>query len=191
MKPTPWQPSENSNLAPNGSAGQSPATDAGNATGVVGDNGVSRKEFANGESLVWRAEHEIASDPAAGQKVLEELLAKLEAHRWHDRDIFGVHLALEEAIVNAILHGNHSDANKRVHVICVLSEDRLRVEITDEGNGFDPNALPDPTCDECIDASGGRGVMLMRSFMSRVEYNERGNAVVMEKVRCRPCESEG
>ena len=62
-----------------------------------------------------------------------------------------------------------------------LGGDRIRIEITDEGRGFDPSALPDPTCGDHLHAPCGRGVMLMRAFMSRVEFNARGNAVIMEK----------
>ena len=60
---------------------------------------------------------------------------------------------------------------------------RIRIEITDEGRGFDPSALPDPTCGDHLHAPRGRGVMLMRAFMSRVEFNARGNRVTMEKER--------
>jgi serine/threonine-protein kinase RsbW len=202
MKPTHWQPSNESQpAAAQDSAkakvtGKSTAHNGGINGNAVGQNleaskngdssdGESRNgEAAIRETLVWRCEHEIDSDPAAGQRVLEELLLQLEAQQWLQRDIFGVHLATEEAIVNAILHGNSADKNKRVHVVCVLSPDRLRVEITDEGPGFNPDALPDPTRGECLHAAGGRGVMLMRSFMSRVEFNQRGNRVMMEKERC-------
>ncbi len=99
------------------------------------------------------------------------------------RDIFAVHLATEEALVNAIYHGNDSDEAKRVHVVCRLSGDRIRIEIGDEGGGFDPAALPDPTTNDQLHVPCGRGVMLMRAFMSRVEFNEHGNVVVMEKDR--------
>ena len=80
-------------------------------------------------------------------------------------------------------HGNGCDAGKNVHVVCLLGGDRIRIEITDEGRGFDPSALPDPTCDDHLHAPCGRGVMLMRAFMSRVEFNARGNGVTMEKER--------
>ena len=72
---------------------------------------------------------------------------------------------------------------KNVHVVCLLGGDRIRIEITDEGRGFDPAALPDPTCGDHLHAPCGRGVMLMRAFMSRVEFNARGNGVTMEKER--------
>ena len=104
-------------------------------------------------------------------------------HGWPPSDIFAIHLAAEEAIVNAIVHGNRLDPAKKVHVECVVSPDVTRIAITDEGAGFDPASVPDCTSDERLEAPGGRGVMLMRSFMSRIEYNAKGNGVVLEQIR--------
>lgn len=135
------------------------------------------------EHWIWRYDRVIPSDSAAGRRVLNDVLAQLESQHWLQHDIFGVHLAMEEALVNAIQHGNRLDTRKRIHVICTMSSDRIRIEIADEGRGFNPNTLPDPTCNERLEASSGRGVMLMKAFMSRVEYNTTGNCVVLEKDR--------
>ena len=140
-------------------------------------------ETAMLDSWLWRYDRVIASDPTVARQVLDEMLAQLEAQQWQQRDIFAVHLATEEALVNAIHHGNDSDARKKVHFVCLLGGDRIRIEITDEGRGFNPSVLPDPTCDDHLHAPCGRGVMLMRAFMSRVEFNARGNCVTMEKER--------
>jgi serine/threonine-protein kinase RsbW len=135
------------------------------------------------ESHVWTFERVIPSDLMLGHQVLEDLLARLQADGWDERDIFGIRLALEEAVVNAIKHGNCHDCNKQVHVICRSSSDKIWIKVSDQGKGFDPEAVPDCTDDEHIDCPNGRGIMLMRNFMSRVEYNEKGNVVEMEKNR--------
>ena len=114
---------------------------------------------------------------------MEELLDALDRHGWSPADKFGIHLAAEEALVNAILHGNRLDPRKRVHVICAISSDRFCIDIADEGEGFDPDAIPDCTQDDRLEVPSGRGVMLMRSFMTRIEYNAKGNRVVLEKTR--------
>ena len=88
-----------------------------------------------------------------------------------------------QALVNAIKHGNQYDTNKRVHVVCKISRSRVRIEITDEGNGFNLQCIPDPTEDENLEKPSGRGIMLMRNYMSLVQYNDVGNCVVMEKLR--------
>jgi serine/threonine-protein kinase RsbW len=134
-------------------------------------------------SWTWRTEQFIPSETGAGQRILEDVLGQLAAQAWAEHEVHGIHLALEEALVNAIRHGNRSDINKRVHVTCKLSASRLWVQIRDEGPGFNPEDVPDPTEPDRLEVPSGRGIMLMRAFMSRVEYNEIGNCVVMEKER--------
>ena len=134
---------------------------------------------------VWQCERVIPSETGAGAPLLQEILQQLEKHDWIQHDIFSIHLAMEEALVNAIRHGNRLDTSKHVHVACRMKPDLVRIEITDEGEGFDPSSVPDPTDPDHIEAPSGRGLMLMRSFMSRVEYNDVGNHVVMEKERAK------
>jgi serine/threonine-protein kinase RsbW len=125
----------------------------------------------------------IPSSTAEGQKVQERIVKLLEEIGFPPRGIFGVRLALEEALVNAIKHGNGLDPNKEVSVLCQISQEKVRVVIEDQGAGFRPQDVPDPTEDENLEKPGGRGIMLMRAFLSVVEYNERGNRVVLEKHR--------
>jgi len=115
--------------------------------------------------------------------VQERIIGLLETRAFPDRDLFGVRLALEEALVNAIKHGNGMDPAKEVHIVCSFDDDRVTIVIEDEGPGFDVAQVPDPTADENLDKPGGRGIMLMRSFMSRVEYNDSGNRLLLEKIR--------
>ena len=133
------------------------------------------------QAWTWTNETSIPSDTKQGRAVLDELLSQLQQHEWAEHDVFGVHLAVEEALVNAIRHGNQGDPSKRVEVICQMTSERLRVEIADEGRGFDPQDVPDPTALENLETPSGRGIMLMRTYMSVVEYNDQGNRVVMEK----------
>jgi serine/threonine-protein kinase RsbW len=135
------------------------------------------------DNWTWRCDQVICNDPAVGRRLLDDLLGELEALHWPRRDVFGIHLAVDEAMVNAMRHGNASDESKHVHFRCWLSPERIRVEITDEGLGFDPAKLADPTDAAHLGRPGGRGVMLMRAFMSRVEFHDRGNHVVLEKTR--------
>jgi len=132
---------------------------------------------------IWHSDQTIGSDMASGQRVLEELLSQLRTHHWNHRDVFGVHLAMEEALMNAIRHGNRLDPQKRIRVQCRLADDRVKVEISDEGQGFDPDRVADPTeaCNLAMPA--GRGLLLMRAFMSRVTYADHGRTVVLEKDR--------
>lgn len=137
--------------------------------------------FAN-ESWSWFREVEFPSDSDCGRDLLEEILQNLSTAGWSDKHVFGIHLSMEEALVNAIKHGNKYNADKNVRVKVGISPALFRAEIEDEGEGFAPEKLPDPTSPEFIDRPNGRGVMLMRNFMSKVEYNNRGNTVFMEKT---------
>jgi serine/threonine-protein kinase RsbW len=124
----------------------------------------------------------IPSDPAEARSIQEQIEQLLQERQAHDHDIFSIRLALEEALVNAIKHGNQMDQSKKVQVSYRLLADRFEVAIADEGSGFDPNDVPDPTAAENLERPCGRGLMLMRHYMSEVRYNDRGNAVVMSKV---------
>ncbi len=134
----------------------------------------------------WTKDVKIASQTEAGRAIVEEVLEQLRGRGWPEGDAFAIHLALEEAIVNAIKHGNQLDPEKVVHFQCQLSDDELSVLIQDEGPGFDPGDIPDPTLDENLACPSGRGVMLMRSFMDEVTFNECGNSVQMSKRRSEP-----
>ena len=124
----------------------------------------------------------IPSDPAEARRVQNDIEGLLRAHHAHEKDIFGIRLALEEALVNAIKHGNQMDRDKKVLISYRLLPDRFEIRITDEGIGFDPNDVPDPTAIENLERPCGRGLMLMRHYMTQVEYTERGNGVFMVKV---------
>ena len=125
------------------------------------------------EDWIWTTEKRIPSDTGKARKILDELLAILGQHAWAEEDTFGIHLAVEEALMNAIKHGNQRDPEKSVNVDYKVSPDLLRISVEDEGPGFDPSEVPDPTLEENLELPSGRGLMLMRTFMSRVEFNKR------------------
>jgi len=135
------------------------------------------------DGWIWTHETVIPSHQEASRQVVREILDRLQKDEWIEQEIFAIHLSLEEAMVNAIKHGNGYDTRKTVHVVYRISKERFQIEITDEGDGFDPDGVPDPTNDNHLNALSGRGVHLIRSYMSEVKYNEIGNSVMMEKLR--------
>lgn len=137
------------------------------------------------DEWIWQFEETIPSRTVEGKRILESVLRQLEAENWFPHEIFGVHLAMEEALVNAIKHGNRFDDAKSVEVVCKLSAEKFFLRISDQGAGFRLEEVPDCTHDENLEKSSGRGIMLMRNFMSRVEFNQAGNCVTMEKLRGR------
>lgn len=138
------------------------------------------------EDSVQQWEEIIPSDTAAGQLVQERIIQLLESLRYDERDVFGVRLAIEEALVNAIKHGNRMDPTKTVRITCQVAPHKVRIEIEDQGQGFLPEQVPDPTSDENLERPCGRGIMLMRAFMSTIAYNASGNCVILEKHRSEP-----
>ncbi len=117
----------------------------------------------------------------AYQEFVESVLNELTALGWQYCDLFGVHMALEESISNAIRHGNKQDLTKCVDIECHLSGEKFWARVCDEGEGFEPSAVPDCCAPDRLEIPGGRGLTLIRAYMSQVEYNDRGNCVTMEK----------
>jgi serine/threonine-protein kinase RsbW len=122
-----------------------------------------------------------ATDEVVG--CINGMLDALSPFAYPERDLFGIRLALEEALVNAIRHGHRNDTTKTVHVRFQATERQLLVEIQDEGPGFDPEGVADPLAPENLEQPGGRGVFLMRHYMTWVSFNDCGNCVTM--CRCR------
>ena len=127
----------------------------------------------------------IESTPAAVSKVWKWVLSKLEANYFSVEDIFAVHLALEEAFINAVRHGNKMDPGKRVKIDYSVGLDKVEISMTDEGDGFDPEAVPDPRHGENLYKIDGRGLLLMRSYMDVVEFNEHGSCVYMVRYKAK------
>jgi serine/threonine-protein kinase RsbW len=93
-----------------------------------------------------------------------------------------VPLACDEALTNAIIHGNKSEADKKVSVHIYVSSSRFKMRVKDQGAGFDVDKVADPLEGENVMRSSGRGIYLMRSIMDSVKYKEGGRVVELEKV---------
>jgi serine/threonine-protein kinase RsbW len=117
------------------------------------------------------------------QGLINHLLEEIRLLCFTDKERFGIRLALEEALVNAIKHGNRQDPDKSVHIRFQITPHQFLIEIKDEGRGFDPDAVPDPLHPTNLERPGGRGVFLMRHYMCWVQYNEVGNCVTLCKTR--------
>jgi serine/threonine-protein kinase RsbW len=129
----------------------------------------------------WREDRIRSTQEAAG--VLEAVIAAMAAAGYSKKELFEFRLALEEAIVNAIKHGHHFDPGKLVRVRYRVEPERALAEIEDEGPGFDPDEVPDPTAPENLERPCGRGLFLIRAYMSWILFNERGNKVMFCKAR--------
>ena len=117
-------------------------------------------------------------------KVPEDRIMEAMARHGYDLDsAFGLKLALEEAMTNAVKHGNCNDPSKTIVVRYLVDRERIVIMVRDQGNGFCPDHVPDPTAEENLERPNGRGIMLMQSYMTKVRFNEAGNEVWMLKEK--------
>ena len=103
-----------------------------------------------------------------------------------DDAAFGIDMAVREAVTNAVLHGNHQDESKTVDIVLKSSPDAVEISVHDQGPGFNPEDVPDPTANENILKTSGRGIFFMRTFMDEVDWlirPEGGTTVRMLKRR--------
>lgn len=113
-------------------------------------------------------------------RVVENAIDNLTNDNEISQDSYGkILIGTLEAVNNAIVHGNKSDKSKFVQVEFKLEKGNLKVTITDEGEGFDPSGIPDPTLPENIEALTGRGVFLMSRLADEIKFNNLGNSVTM------------
>ncbi|MDP4175567.1 MAG: ATP-binding protein [Bacteroidota bacterium] len=124
---------------------------------------------------------EIFSDPNLLPEV-EEFLENISLEINLDKSrINNLLLSVNEAISNAMLHGNRSDINKKVRISVDIDEKTLSISIKDEGEGFDPERIPDPTSPENIFKDSGRGLYIMRTCIDDMQYifHEDGTELVL------------
>jgi serine/threonine-protein kinase RsbW len=111
--------------------------------------------------------------------LLDAVAADLAAADCTAREAFVVRLALEEAMVNAIKHGHRGDPSKVAHLRYRVTPACVLAEVEDEGDGFDPDDVPDPLAPENLERPCGRGLLLMRNYMTWVRYNATGTCVTL------------
>ena len=103
----------------------------------------------------------------------------LAGHQASRKTRFRLRVVLSEALTNAIVQGNREDRTKWVDIRAELVPDAIRVWVTDEGAGFDPNSVPEPIRPEQLDEARGRGLYLIRKLVDTVQFNEQGNSICM------------
>ncbi len=130
-----------------------------------------------------RLDVRFATDPAEAMLVQAQIVDWLKERQYPPRDQFSVRLALEEGLMNAIKHGNKRDASKLVRVYCEVHDTHTYIEIEDQGAGFVPEQVPNPLEEAGLMKGNGRGLFLMRLYMTRVEYRDSGRLLVLEKRR--------
>lgn len=111
-----------------------------------------------------------------------EILRDVKRCGYCEDATFAIKLALEEAMTNAVKHGNGNDASKRITIRYAVNKERTVIIVRDEGPGFRPNEIPDPTEPGRLSLPTGRGIMLMRAYMDEVCFREKGSEVYLVKL---------
>jgi serine/threonine-protein kinase RsbW len=125
----------------------------------------------------------IPSESSEARRVQDDIEQLLLQHHFGTREIFCIKLALEEAIVNAMKHGNQMDRSKKILIAYRVTPERFDVHIADEGPGFRLEDVPDPMAPENLERPCGRGLLLMRHYMTEVIFHGSGNRLTMSLIR--------
>ena len=112
--------------------------------------------------------------------LVEKFVDDFSASNDLDQDVYGnLLIATLEAVNNAITHGNKLNEMKKVEITFVIKDKKVQLTVKDEGNGFDPKKIPDPTSPENIENMSGRGVFLMSKLSDKIEFDNNGSLVRM------------
>ncbi|MCO6472572.1 MAG: ATP-binding protein [Melioribacteraceae bacterium] len=124
----------------------------------------------------------IISDPDLLPEIEDFIQSLLKEQNLDDEKINALVLSVAEAASNAILHGNKNDKKKKVFILMEVDDDRIIIRIKDEGKGFDPSKVPDPTIPENILKDSGRGIHIMNTFLDRLTYKftDNGTEAILE-----------
>jgi len=142
---------------------------------------VATEFTASRTSKTSRFQCTLASDYAASREIQKAILDDIATRGFNGQSVFAVKLALEEALINAIKHGNRFASHKKVQVQAKITNHQAEIVIEDEGNGFDRSRIPDPTLLENLEKCCGRGILLIESYMSSVQWSRNGRRLQMVK----------
>ena len=148
----------------------------------IGRTLTSTEPVIKSDKRSFEASLQIPSHVGFITPVVERIVRKLRKSHCIPGKESAVRTALYEALANAVTHGNHGDARKMVHVRCRYEADTcVSIVVRDEGQGFDPGAVPDPTRPENLESEHGRGIFLMKAYMDEVRFEKGGREVHLVK----------
>ena len=156
-----------------------PARRADIPVGPTGRGAQTYDEDGLGQTWLWQSLHTLEGI----KEVIGELVSSLEEAGYSVKEIFAVRQAVVEAILNAIEHGHGSDPGNAVQVRSLVTPTCALVEVQDEGPGFRPEEVPDPLAPENLGCDRGRGLLLMRAYMTWVRFSDGGRCVTLCKTR--------
>jgi len=133
------------------------------------------------EEAPTRMHFVIPSDFNEGREVQKQILDAIGRRHYSEHSTFAIKLALEEALINAIKHGNKFAVDKTVTVDADISSQQADIQVEDQGPGFTRSEVPDPTAEENLDKCSGRGILLIEAYMNSVEWGSQGRRIRIVK----------
>jgi serine/threonine-protein kinase RsbW len=115
-----------------------------------------------------------------------QILSALQEKDFSEDDVFAVHLALEEAFLNAVKHGNKMDPNKKVTLEYMIDDEKVEIKMADQGEGFNPESIPDPRAGDNLYRPEGRGLLLIHAYMHLAQYDKNGTRLRMVRYKDKP-----
>jgi serine/threonine-protein kinase RsbW len=141
---------------------------------------VRRRRIPDGSGATVQVSLRVPSDVGCIEEVVDLLLRHCCTGGWLCRKLrFNLRVAVAEALANAIVAGNREDRSKWVQVEADVRGDEIRIEVTDQGPGFDPDTVTAPVLPEDLDRQDGRGLFLIRHLVDDVRFNAQGNSICM------------
>lgn len=134
-------------------------------------------------------EQTIQNNIVSAKTVEDKIIEAAEANGYDEEAVFALRLSLEEALANAIRHGNQCESGKSIRIDYQVTSKSVEINIADEGDGFTPADVPDPTTEDKLEIPSGRGILLMRAYMDVVEYNDKGNGIRLVKYNHPPSQN--
>lgn len=143
--------------------------------------GASQCQIA-ADAFFVEVQQSLSSDVKAISPFLDQLMQFITKFRPSDGSEINIEMAVREAIVNAVIHGNHENRSTRVYVTChCAANGEISIVVRDQGQGFDVRGVPDPTLEQNLLSTHGRGIHIMRALMDEVRFEEGGRVVRMRK----------
>jgi serine/threonine-protein kinase RsbW len=150
-------------------------TSGSKGRGREGQSVADRPEY----SPAAHFEFTIPSQDRASQDVQDKIMQDVTRRGFNSHTIFAIKLALEEAMTNALKHGNRRDDKKKIFIEATVSNRQAEIVVEDEGAGFNRRSVPDPTLPENLEKCSGRGVHLIEAYVQEVEWTKGGRRIRM------------
>lgn len=132
--------------------------------------------------VLKKDEFEVPSALAEVRPAADRFLKFLGQVQLEETDLFDLRLCFEESLINAIKYGNRQKREVPVKLEAAYNDREIYLAVEDQGNGFNPGSLKDPTEDDNLETTAGRGIYLIQHLMDRVEFNSKGNRIEMTKI---------